>query len=212
MNLWWISFLRAYRTNCDALARTWTLAFVNYVSGVRFVFVHWPLRRWSVWRLYCWVITSLRRISHVVERLPQSLPRRDACRFSCKVPVFWSDFNQNWNVSTNFNKTPQYQISSKSVQLFSSCYVRTDGHLAKLISAFSQLLVMTCLKTRFYEVALAQVFLQVLQFPPANHHSARHCLYHCPTKCVVSLTKKFNVNGDCVNPLKPSGNKIYHLI
>jgi hypothetical protein len=39
--------------------------------------------------------------------------RRNACRFSgkgVKYPLLSSDFNQNGNVSTNFSKTPHYQI------------------------------------------------------------------------------------------------------
>jgi hypothetical protein len=39
-----------------------------------------------------------------------------------------SDFNLNWNVSTNFIETARYQMSSKSAQRFSSCYRRTDRH------------------------------------------------------------------------------------
>jgi hypothetical protein len=55
-------------------------------------------------------------------------------------PTLGSDFNHSWNVSTNCSKTSQYQISSRSVQLFSSCYVRTGGQTdrAKVIGTFWQ--------------------------------------------------------------------------
>jgi hypothetical protein len=36
---------------------------------------------------------------------------------------------QNWNVSTNFSEISPYQIWWKSAQPFSSCYMRTDGHI-----------------------------------------------------------------------------------
>jgi hypothetical protein len=36
-------------------------------------------------------------------------------------------FNRNWNVSTNCSRTPQYQISRKSDQLFLSYFMRTDN-------------------------------------------------------------------------------------
>jgi hypothetical protein len=39
-----------------------------------------------------------------------------------------SGLNPNWNVSTNFSEISPYQIWWKSVQPFSSCYMRTDGH------------------------------------------------------------------------------------
>lgn len=35
---------------------------------------------------------------------------RKACRFSVKCELLLFDFNPNWNVSTNFNKTAQYKI------------------------------------------------------------------------------------------------------
>jgi hypothetical protein len=47
------------------------------------------------------------------------------------MSVIVSGFNQNWNMSTNVNKTPQYQIAWKFVQRFWSCYMRTDGQTNK---------------------------------------------------------------------------------
>jgi hypothetical protein len=42
-------------------------------------------------------------------------------------PLLLSDFDQNWKVSTDFSEIPQYRISWKSVQPFSSFYMHTDG-------------------------------------------------------------------------------------
>jgi hypothetical protein len=42
-----------------------------------------------------------------------------------KCPLLLSHFNQNWNI-THFHKIPQFQISWKSIQQFSSCYTQTD--------------------------------------------------------------------------------------
>jgi hypothetical protein len=41
---------------------------------------------------------------------------------------FLYDFNQNWNVSTNFSKTSQYKITLKSVERFSGYSMRADRH------------------------------------------------------------------------------------
>jgi hypothetical protein len=60
---------------------------------------------------------------------------------SCKVPIM-SDFNETWICSTDFRKILKYQISRKSVQWESSCFMRIDGrtdrptHMTKLIVAF----------------------------------------------------------------------------
>jgi hypothetical protein len=43
-----------------------------------------------------------------------------------KCSLVLSEFNQNWDVSTIFNKTPHYQISWKSAQQFLSCYMQTE--------------------------------------------------------------------------------------
>jgi hypothetical protein len=34
---------------------------------------------------------------------------------------------KNWNEQKSFSETPKYKTSWKSVQWFSSCYMRTDG-------------------------------------------------------------------------------------
>jgi hypothetical protein len=44
-----------------------------------------------------------------------------------KYPLFFSDFNQIWILSTDFRKILKYQISWKSVQSDPSCCMRTDG-------------------------------------------------------------------------------------
>jgi hypothetical protein len=58
---------------------------------------------------------------------------RDVYRWRCiclrEVTVFiLSDLNRRWNMPTNVSRTPEYKISWKSVQRFSSCYMRTDRH------------------------------------------------------------------------------------
>jgi hypothetical protein len=52
------------------------------------------------------------------------------------------DFNQHWNLLTDFSKTPQCKISLKSGDWFLSCYMQTDGmiDMAKLTSTILQLL------------------------------------------------------------------------
>jgi hypothetical protein len=49
-----------------------------------------------------------------------------ACRSALNCLSLLYDLIQNWNLSINFSKTPQYQISRKYVQPFSSCYMRRD--------------------------------------------------------------------------------------
>jgi hypothetical protein len=44
-----------------------------------------------------------------------------------KYPLFLSDLNETWIISTDFRKTLKYKISSKSVHLEPSRYKRTDG-------------------------------------------------------------------------------------
>ena len=46
-------------------------------------------------------------------------------------PTFVSDFYQIWKASTDFHKSPQYQISWKSVQWEQRRYMRTDGRTGK---------------------------------------------------------------------------------
>jgi hypothetical protein len=62
------------------------------------------------------------------EFFTQSLRSADRHVGLCvRYPLFLFDFDQKRNMSTNFSKIPPYQISWKSVQPFSSCYVGTDG-------------------------------------------------------------------------------------
>ena len=55
-----------------------------------------------------------------------------------KYPLFLSDFNKTYILSTEFREILKYQISWKSVQWESSCYIQTDGRTDRqdLIVAF----------------------------------------------------------------------------
>jgi hypothetical protein len=61
-----------------------------------------------------------------------------------KCSLLWSGFNQNWNVLIHFGTIPQYQISRKFIQLFSSCCMQTDR--TKLNGTFLQLFITNVLK------------------------------------------------------------------
>jgi len=54
-----------------------------------------------------------------------------------KYPLHFSDFNQTWIFSTDFEKILMFKISWKSVQWELSCSMRTDGH-DEADSRFSQ--------------------------------------------------------------------------
>ena len=44
-----------------------------------------------------------------------------------KYPFFLSNINETGNLSTDFRKIPEYQISWKSLQWKPSCSIRTEG-------------------------------------------------------------------------------------
>jgi hypothetical protein len=55
-----------------------------------------------------------------------------------KCPIVLPDLLPNWDFSTDFHKSSQYQISRKSVQWEARWYMRTDGrtYVMALIGAF----------------------------------------------------------------------------
>ena len=53
-----------------------------------------------------------------------------------KYPLFLSDFNETFIYSTDFRKTPNYKISTKSVMWDPSCSTRTVEQMTELIVAF----------------------------------------------------------------------------
>jgi hypothetical protein len=63
-------------------------------------------------------------------------------------PMFFSDFNETWIISTHFRKVLKYQISWKSVEREPSCSMRTDARTEtdrhdETNSWFSQLFLRT---------------------------------------------------------------------
>jgi hypothetical protein len=109
------------------------------------------LRADGVWHLFGWMMASLRRIplcgckagwgiSHagvlqvtmVTEAAwklhTQSLPSawmHVGNHVGRKCPPLWPDLNQNWNMSIDFSKPPEYKMW-KFIQQFSCCYRETD--------------------------------------------------------------------------------------
>jgi hypothetical protein len=77
------------------------------------------------------MLTKATMVTEVAWTFPtQSLRRAETqVGLHVKCPLLLFDSNQKSKVSTNFIKTTQYQISLKSVQLFSSRFMRrlTDG-------------------------------------------------------------------------------------
>jgi hypothetical protein len=86
------------------------MTFVNYASRVKDVWGQQTLHVQGVWCLSDWVMTASRRNPPGIPH-PVHSAGRNACRSSCTVPVLMPDFKQNWNVTINFRKTHQYQIS-----------------------------------------------------------------------------------------------------
>lgn len=60
-----------------------------------------------------------------------------------KRALLLCEFTQNYNMSTNFTETNQYQISLTSVQSISNCYKRKDGQtdIMKPIGAILELVI-----------------------------------------------------------------------
>jgi hypothetical protein len=63
-------------------------------------------------------VAILRTLSGVIKRIGGLL---------VKCPICLSDCNRIWNLSTDFHRIPQYQISHQSVQWEPRRCMRTDG-------------------------------------------------------------------------------------
>jgi hypothetical protein len=79
-----------------------------------------------------------------------------------KYPVFLSDFNEIWILSTDFRKSLKYEVSSKSVQWEQSYSMRADGQtdITELIVAF-----------RNFANAPKKDFYLKIQFVPHSKHT-----------------------------------------
>jgi hypothetical protein len=72
------------------------------------------------------------------------IPHRDSPRSNFRAqklvlsPLYLSDLNQTWHVSTNFSKTHRHQNLWRSFRLVSSCYMRKNGqtNMARLTDLF----------------------------------------------------------------------------
>ena len=58
--------------------------------------------------------------------IPGRTARNMAKMSSCKVPLFLSDVNETWILSSDFRETLKYKISWKWAQWESNCSMRTD--------------------------------------------------------------------------------------
>jgi hypothetical protein len=110
---------------------------------------------------------------------PATLECRNACRSSCKVAItviwFWP---KNWNVSPNFIRTPQKQISWKSIHMFWSCFIHmhsynrhsavrsTDLKLLKVCkwfpTEFATALFISWQTSRWHSYSYAFIFWQLM--------------------------------------------------
>jgi hypothetical protein len=101
----------ALRTSSGAFTRIQPLRMATLMSD--FAWGQWPSSGRGVWRLSGWV-TSYGQLPHDVARrleiLPVTSARMTNVNLRIKCPVLLSDFNQNWDLSINFSKSPQYQI------------------------------------------------------------------------------------------------------
>jgi hypothetical protein len=69
--------------------------------------------------------TILFETFHIPRRIQRDIVM-NVTIWSCEVPVTLSDFNETLISSTDFLKSLEYKISSKSVQLEPSCSLRID--------------------------------------------------------------------------------------
>lgn len=74
-----------------------------------------------------------------------------------KCTLLYSDFDYNWNVWTNFSKTP-YQISGKSIELFSYYFMCMDRVILMGASQGSKLMK----KSDLILIVFARLILQTL--------------------------------------------------
>jgi hypothetical protein len=67
-----------------------------------------------------------------------------------------------WNVSTNFSKTPQYQVPQKFIQVFLSFCEQTDK--ARLLVAVLQFLVANAPKESMNAVCIVMGYIRSDQY------------------------------------------------
>jgi hypothetical protein len=85
-----------------------------------------------------------------------------------KFPIFFSDFNQIWVVSTNSNKSLQYKISWKSARWeLSWTRGETDGrrhkqtHMIELIGTFANISKSAPKNCTFFPCSVLKVFCMI---------------------------------------------------
>jgi hypothetical protein len=87
----------------------------------------------------------------------------------CEVPLFFTDFNENWIFSTGYRKILRYIIYWKSVQWEPNCSMRTDRRTNKhddddsLFRNFANAPKSDCLESRLGGPHLLAHRLQVVQ-------------------------------------------------
>jgi hypothetical protein len=77
--------------------------------------------------MFCFYVQILCDISHCKKKWERYGDKHTYIGLYLKYPLFLSNFIEMWNFATDVHKTPEYQISWKSVTWKQSCSMRTDG-------------------------------------------------------------------------------------